>query len=83
MRAVEAACGGDLEALHAAGERERGVGLDDGLEAARANDDRDDAEVGARERPAQGATDRGVGDAARERGRGGDDARGDVHRVAR
>jgi hypothetical protein len=41
--------GGDLEALHAAGERDAIVGLDDELDRARGDAELDDAEVGARE----------------------------------
>ena len=48
-RAVPVAGGGDLEALHAARERERRVGLDHELEPALADDERDDPEVAARE----------------------------------
>ena len=51
--------GGDLEALHAARECERRVGLDHELEPALAHDERDDPEVAARERAPERTPDRG------------------------
>ena len=47
---VDVAGGGDLEALHAARERDAVVGLDDELDAARAHRERDDAKIWAGER---------------------------------
>ena len=47
--AIEVLGGGDLEALHAAGEGEAIVGFDDELDRVRAHAELDDAEIAARE----------------------------------
>lgn len=75
--------GGDLEALHAARERDPVVGLDDQLEPRRVDLEVDDPEVGAAERGVHGAPDRLIRAALPELADGAHHACGDPHGVAR
>src|SRR5262249_37432672 len=78
---VERARGRDLEALHAAGEREPICGLADQLEPAGPDLERDDPEVGPGERERDRAADRAVRLPAGARARAGVKPSGDPHGV--
>jgi hypothetical protein len=74
--------GGDLEPLDAAREGDAVVGLDDELDRVGAHAELDDAEVGARERRAERASDGAARAVAAERDAAGE-AGDDVNRVVR